>query len=117
MHRCKGWCKYKQGEDASSDIEVLEEDFEEDLEELEEDLEEDLKVCTASDLVATLIVCQTSGLEPRMGVCQGLDMEPSLGVWQPAWCTRARDLQQQGKAVAHIQTPDGRAGMRVWERV
>ena len=115
MHRRKGWCKGKQGQDASSDIEVLETDFEEDLEELE-DLEEDLKVCTASDLVATLSVCQTSGLEPRMGVCQGLDMEPSLGVWQPAWCTGARDLQQQGQADTHIQTPDGRARMRVWER-
>ena len=78
MHRRKGWCKCKQGQDASSDIEVLETDFEEDLEELE-DLEEDLNICTASDLVATLSVCQTSGLEPSMGVCQGLDLAAILG--------------------------------------
>ena len=72
--------------------------LEQELEELEEDLENDLE-------------------EARMGVCQGLDMEASLGVWQPAWRTGARDWEQPGQASGHIQTPDGKARMRVWKRV
>ena len=84
--------------------------LEQELEELAEDLENDLEE-------ARMGVCQGVDMKARMGVCQGLDMEARLGVWQPAWCTGARDLQQQGQADTHIQTPDGRARVRVWKPV